>query len=223
MCCLLLTVRVLCPGDGETHQGIYDAGFLQPDRNIPVFAPANYAELRYWLTAPCARGSTGPARHPLRPRRRERSPGGSWPARATLFDKIDTRPGAKVALVSYGAESEEIIAATDLLLQKKVAADCLQADPHLPAAGRSVRSLGRLRYDFVCRGCHPHRRHRPAAGLCPAAVPVGRDNTCCTPSTIPICFTPVWQSCAKTNNLDAAALAADDPCLYKVKGEPKHE
>ena len=40
-----------------------------------------------------------------------------------LFDKIDTRPGAKVALVSYGAESEEIIAATKLLLQKKVAAD----------------------------------------------------------------------------------------------------
>ena len=34
---------------GATHQGIYDVAFFS-NVNIPVFAPANYAELRYWLT-----------------------------------------------------------------------------------------------------------------------------------------------------------------------------
>ena len=39
----------LVPGDGATHQGIYDVAFFS-NVNIPIFAPANYAELRYWLT-----------------------------------------------------------------------------------------------------------------------------------------------------------------------------
>ena len=38
----------LVPGDGETHQGIYDPAFFS-QIGIPVFAPANYAELKYWL------------------------------------------------------------------------------------------------------------------------------------------------------------------------------
>ena len=38
----------LVPGDGETHQGIYDTAFFS-QIGIPVYAPANYEELRYWL------------------------------------------------------------------------------------------------------------------------------------------------------------------------------
>lgn len=33
----------LVPGDGATHQGIYDVAFFS-NVNIPVFAPANYAD-----------------------------------------------------------------------------------------------------------------------------------------------------------------------------------
>ena len=40
------------------------------------------------------------------------------------FDKIEERPGARVALVSYGVLAEEIIAACDLLQQKRVSSDC---------------------------------------------------------------------------------------------------
>ena len=40
------------------------------------------------------------------------------------FDKIESRTGAKTALVSYGVQAEEIIAACDLLEQKKVPVDC---------------------------------------------------------------------------------------------------
>ena len=38
----------LVPGDGETHQGIYDTAFFS-QIGIPLYAPANYEELKYWL------------------------------------------------------------------------------------------------------------------------------------------------------------------------------
>ena len=110
----------LVPGDGETHQGIYDPAFFS-QIGIPVFAPANYAELKYWLPH-LVKDMTGP-RAIRYARGNEKEALAALGCTGNLFDKIDTRPGAKVALVSYGAESEEIIAATDLLLQKKVAAD----------------------------------------------------------------------------------------------------
>lgn len=111
----------LVPGDGETHQGIYDTAFFS-QIGIPVYAPANYEELRFWLRylVQEARG----------PRAIRYARGEEKPALAALgcsgktFDCIEKRTGASVALVSYGAESEEIIAACDLLQQKNVAADC---------------------------------------------------------------------------------------------------
>ena len=41
-----------------------------------------------------------------------------------LFDFIDKQTDSDIALVSYGAETEEALAACDLLLQKGVRADC---------------------------------------------------------------------------------------------------
>ncbi len=39
----------LVPGDGATHQGIYDVAFLSQLEKMQVVCPANYAELRHWL------------------------------------------------------------------------------------------------------------------------------------------------------------------------------
>lgn len=111
----------LVPGDGETHQGIYDTAFFS-QIGIPVYAPANYEELQYWLRylVQQARG----------PRAIRYARGEVKPALEALgcsgnpFDRIETRANARVALVSYGAEAEEIIAACDLLQQEGVAADC---------------------------------------------------------------------------------------------------
>lgn len=38
----------LVPGDGETHQGIYDLSIFMNYDNIPIFCPSNYEELKYW-------------------------------------------------------------------------------------------------------------------------------------------------------------------------------
>ena len=113
----------LVPGDGATHQGIYDVAFFS-NVNIPIFAPANYAELRYWLTY-LVREAHGP-------RMIRYARGGENPALAALpctgarYDVLDPVDGARVALVSYGAETEEIIAAKDLLAQHGVQADCVK-------------------------------------------------------------------------------------------------
>ena len=111
----------LVPGDGETHQGIYDTAFFS-QIGIPVYAPANYEELKYWL------------RYLVQKERGPRSiryaRGDEKPAMAALgcsgntFDRVEQRPFARIALASYGAEAEEIIAACDLLQQKGIAADC---------------------------------------------------------------------------------------------------
>ena len=113
----------LVPGDGATHQGIYDVAFFS-NVNIPIFAPANYAELRYWLTY-LVREAHGP-------RMIRYARGGENPALAALpctgarYDVLDPVDGARIALVSYGAETEEIIAAKDLLAQHGVQADCVK-------------------------------------------------------------------------------------------------
>ena len=39
----------LVPGDGETHQGIYDAAFFSELDSFQIVSPCNYAELAYWL------------------------------------------------------------------------------------------------------------------------------------------------------------------------------
>ena len=111
----------LVPGDGETHQGIYDTGYFS-QIGIPTYSPANYAELRYWL------GKL--VREPRGPRAIRYPRGKESPALAALectgnpYDFIHTDAESKIVLVSYGAESEEIIAAADLLAQQGIKVDC---------------------------------------------------------------------------------------------------
>ena len=113
----------LVPGDGATHQGIYDVAFFS-NVNIPVFAPANYAELRYWLTY-LVREARGP--RTIRYARGEENPAlAALPCTGKRFDLLEPAADARIALVSYGAETEEIIAARDLLAQNGQQADCVK-------------------------------------------------------------------------------------------------
>ena len=119
----------LVPGDGATHQGIYDVAFFS-NVNIPVFAPSNYAELRYWLTY-LVREARGP--RAIRYARGEEKPAlAALPCTGARYDVLEPVEGAKVALVSYGAEAEEIIAAKDLLAQNGVQTDCVKLTQIFP-------------------------------------------------------------------------------------------
>ena len=111
----------LVPADGETHQGIYDPGYFS-QIGIPTFSPSNYAELEYWLEQ-LIKTMQGP--RAIRYARGEEKPAlAALGCTGNPYDFIRRKADACTVLVSYGAESEEILRAADLLEQQGVAADC---------------------------------------------------------------------------------------------------
>ena len=132
----------LVPGDGATHQGIYDTAFFS-QIGIPLYAPSNYAELRHWLRVLVLQ-ERGP--RAIRYARGEEKPAlAALGCSGALYDQIETRPGAEVALISYGAQTEEIIAACDLLYQNQVPADCFKLLRLYPLPENLCETLKRYR------------------------------------------------------------------------------
>ncbi|EKC80280.1 1-deoxy-D-xylulose-5-phosphate synthase, partial [human gut metagenome] len=111
----------LVPGDGETHQGIYDTGYFS-QIGIPVYSPCNYAELEYWLEA-LVKTMRGP--RVIRYARGEEKPAlAALGCTGKPYDMLCGADKADTVLVSYGAETEEILAAAELLRHRGMAADC---------------------------------------------------------------------------------------------------
>ena len=105
----------LIPGDGVTHQGLFDVGLFTPIPGVTVFSPLSYVELEDALA--CALKSDTPA--VLRyPRGGETAQADlSWRyvdggAAATL-DFGDASPA--VVLITYGSETAEVVAAAEAL------------------------------------------------------------------------------------------------------------
>lgn len=100
----------LVPGDGATHQGIYDVSFLSQMEGMRVVSPANYAELRHWLGV-LLREAAGP-------RALRYSRGAPAAALEELgcsgkeYDVLGS--GGKIALVTYGTLTEECLKAQQL-------------------------------------------------------------------------------------------------------------
>ena len=108
----------LVPGDGETHQGIYDPAFLS-SVGIQTYSPSNYEELRHWLKI-LVREQDGP-------RAIRYSRGGQTEELAALgcsgepYDLIGPESGeAKVALVTYGTLTAQALKAKHILEQEGI-------------------------------------------------------------------------------------------------------
>lgn len=110
----------LVPGDGETHQGIYDAAFFSQLSDFCVVSPCNYAELTHWLQALLQRDGPRALRYPR---------GGEDEALAALgctgrpFDVFSAPHPADTALVTYGAEAAPVLEAARRAAQQGVFAD----------------------------------------------------------------------------------------------------
>ena len=195
----------LVPGDGATHQGIYDTAFFS-QIGIPLYAPANYAELRHWLRVLVLQ-ERGP--RAIRYARGEEKPAlAALGCSGALYDQIETRPGAEVALVSYGAQTEEIIAACDLLYQNQVPADCFKLLRLYPLPEDLCETL--KRYRVILFAEDSVRTGSIGEQLCFALQQVGWagtfllhavDNTHLLHANVP--------ELRRDQQLDAAALAAD--------------
>ena len=195
----------LVPGDGATHQGIYDTAFFS-QIDIPLYAPANYAELRHWLRVLVLQ-ERGP--RAIRYARGEEKPAlATLGCSGALYDQIETRPGAEVALVSYGAQTEEIIAACDLLYQNQVPADCFKLLRLYPLPQDLCETL--KRYRVILFAEDSVRTGSIGEQLCFALQQAGWagtfllhavDNTHLLHANVP--------ELRRDQQLDAAALAAD--------------
>lgn len=136
----------LVPADGETHQGIYDPAYLS-GCGIPVYSPANYAELRYWLGYLLA-NMHGPIalRYPR---------GGESPMLAALgketvgaeYELVKEDPNQKLALVSYGSETEDILKAAAEMEDKSRPCTVFRLVKLYPLPDDFVSDL--LRYDTI--------------------------------------------------------------------------
>lgn len=105
----------LVPGDGETHQGVYDPAYFSQIEGLRVISPCNFAELEYWLEKLVEEGS-GP-RAIRYPRGGEAKRLSELGCNGTLFEQVVHTDGASSAIVSYGSEVEDSLLAAELSAQ----------------------------------------------------------------------------------------------------------
>ncbi|MDL2325270.1 1-deoxy-D-xylulose-5-phosphate synthase [Ruminococcaceae bacterium OttesenSCG-928-A16] len=129
----------LVPGDGDTHQGIYDAAFLSQQHSMPIVSPANYAELTYWLPK-LLQGYTTP-RAIRYPRGTEYEPMASFACMGKVYNKLVANNKPAAALVSYGSETGDAIMAARQLAQQGTQADVYQMVFINPIAPALVQEL----------------------------------------------------------------------------------
>ena len=105
--------------DGETHQGIFDVGYLRQIPGMRIYAPASFAELEDMLEK-AVNEDTGPAaiRYPRGGEGKYKT-GGTEPA-------MLLRQGEDVTLVCYGTEINHVLRAAEMLSAAGVEADVIK-------------------------------------------------------------------------------------------------
>lgn len=131
----------LVGGDGETHHGIFDIGFLSEVPGMSILCPANYAELQsmmqtalYEIDGPVA------VRYPR---------GGEGAFREGTEGPICClRKGQDLTFVGYGTMINELLSAAELLEQDGISAEVMKVNlirsDDFPDILESLRKTGRL-------------------------------------------------------------------------------
>lgn len=129
----------LVPGDGETHQGIYDAAFLSQQPDMVIVSPANYEEAAYW---------TKKLLHDYQTPRVLRYPRGGEPplvkalgCTGNPWDRLTASEKPKAAIVTYGVEAEQALEAAGMLAEHGCATDVFKMAVINPIPEDLVRAL----------------------------------------------------------------------------------
>lgn len=96
------------PGDGETHQGIYDVAFLSQISGLMLVAPCNYKELCYWLSRLLTLSGLRAIRYP---RGSEDESLAALDCTGKEFDCYTAETFARYAYVTYGSETVAVLEA----------------------------------------------------------------------------------------------------------------
>ena len=139
------------PGDGETHQGIYDPAFLS-QTGMPIYSPSNYEELRHWLPILLSHEMQGP-RAIRYPRGGESKALAKYGCSGKEYDKLIFTPGAKATLVSYADEVEDVLTAAELLAKEGIPCDVYKLVRIFPFEEELIRDLSAYPVVLMAEEC----------------------------------------------------------------------
>ena len=139
------------PGDGETHQGIYDPAFLS-QVGMPIYSPSNYEELRYWLAILLRHEMQGP-RAIRYPRGGESAKLAQYPCTKQDYDFLKQTPGAKILLVSYADELEDLLEAADQLNDASQYTDVLKLVKLYPFTDKLIDTVSKYKVILFAEEC----------------------------------------------------------------------
>ncbi|MEG2929699.1 MAG: 1-deoxy-D-xylulose-5-phosphate synthase, partial [Oscillospiraceae bacterium] len=127
----------LVPGDGETHQGIYDIGIFSNYDNIMIVCPTNYAELVYWQEY-LINNVTGPK--VIRYAR-----GGQEPQSVDYkctFNEFDIVGEDKnTAIVCYGRQFNQAVTAKRMLAEQGISVSIIKLNVVNPIPSKAISVL----------------------------------------------------------------------------------
>lgn len=122
--------------DGDTHNGVFDVGYLGSVPGMTIFTPASFAELRYFLRkAVCEVQGPVSVRYP-------RGGEGAYQALHTEATAL-LQSGDDITLVSYGVLTNEAIRAAATLKARGIHVDLFKMGQILPVEAEPI--LGSLR------------------------------------------------------------------------------
>lgn len=123
----------LVGADGETHNGVFDVGYLRQIPGLQIWSPASFEELRDMLPLALACGAPAAIRYPRGGEGSYRD-GGAEPVRLL-------RRGAELTLVCYGMLVNEALAAAELLAGEGLEVGVLKLGQLAPLSWESLEQL----------------------------------------------------------------------------------
>ena len=117
--------------DGDTHNGVFDVGYLGSVPGMTIFTPASFAELRYFLRkAVCEVQGPVSVRYP-------RGGEGAYQALHTEAAAL-LQSGDDITLVSYGVLTNEAIRAAATLKARGIHVDLFKMGQILPVEAEPI-------------------------------------------------------------------------------------
>ncbi len=123
----------LVGADGETHNGVFDVGFLRQVPGMQVWCPASFQELRDMLAEALKYDGPSAVRYP-------RGAEGAYRDGGTEAVK-ELRSGGDLAIVSYGTLINEVLRAAELLEEIGVRARVVKLGRIAPLDEKALNDL----------------------------------------------------------------------------------
>lgn len=138
----------LVGADGETHHGTFDVPFLTGIPGFTVLCPANFAELQQ-MVRQAVFEIDGPVavRYP-------RGGEGAFRENTAAEEMVLLRPGKDAVIVTYGVQTNQALAAAELLAEKGLEAAVLKLNRISPLNGELLeRYIGKAKLLVVAEDC----------------------------------------------------------------------